>query len=321
MTAQRSLQSSALLLSMVALLACSPRAKPARNGTASSPDPSTQVVLDLRGPQLSIDGRPLSDEPRTVQQALYTFAPGSSVVQLRGHVGNDEQSLRRVLREVAHGPTPRISVQLQELQIQLRSRLYWAPNDSDVNAFAHGKSIELHVRGRGADPALGQKLEPLLPGDEASEAAARDAIRAACGGSHCKAALSLDDDWPVVATLNAWRRVLGEVPTTLTIRTRHDDLAHVPPLVVQHTVHDYFATLRRCYVSGLGRDPNLRGDVVVRFVIEPDGKVSHAENDDGNMPDDYVVRCVVRAFQALTFPQAEGAPLTLEYPIAFTPTR
>ncbi|HVY29201.1 MAG TPA: AgmX/PglI C-terminal domain-containing protein [Polyangiaceae bacterium] len=317
MAAPSSLPCSALLLSTAALLACSAQPK-----TAQHADATSQVVLELRGQQLSINGRPLSDEPRTLQQALYAFAPGSSVVlQLRGHVGNDEQRLRRVLREVAHGPTPRITVQLQELQIQLLSRLYWAPDAADLNAFAHGKSIELHVRGRGPDPAFGRKLEPLLPGDEASEAAARDAIGAACATGHCKAALSLDDDWPVVATLNAWRRVLGDVPTTLTIRTRHDDLAHVPPPVVQHTVRDYFATFRRCYVSGLGRDPNLRGDVVVRFIIQPDGKVSQAENDDGNMPDDYVVACVLRAFRALSFPQAEGAPLTIEYPIAFTPTR
>jgi hypothetical protein len=308
MTTPTARQLCALLFGAAAALACGPPPAPA-TGTATP----TRVVVELRGPQLSIEGRPLADEPRALQQALYTFAPGSSVLELRGHVDDDEQILRRVLREAAHGPTPRIRVLLQELQVDLQSRLYSGAHPAEVNAFAHGKSIELHLQG--------QKLEPLLPGDEASEAAARDAIVAACGAAHCRAALSLDDDWPVVATLNSWRRVLGNVPSTLTIRTRHDELARVPPLVVQHTVRDYFATLRRCYDSGLGRDPNLLGDVVVRFTIESDGKVSHAENDDGNMPDDYVVTCVLRAFEGLSFPKAEGAPLTLEYPIAFTRTR
>lgn len=308
MAAQSSLRPSTLLIGGALLLACGPPPAPAPAAASA-----TQVVVELRGPQLSIEGRPLSDEPRTLQQALYTFAPGSSVLELRGHVGEDEQILRRVLREAAHGPTPRIRVLLQELQIDLHSRLYSGAQAPEVNAFAHGKSIELHLQA--------QNAAPLVPGDEASEAAARDAILAACGAGHCRAALSLDDDWPVVPTLNAWRRVLGTVPSTLTIRTRHDDLAHVPPTVVQHTVRDYFATFRRCYESGLGRDPNLLGDVVVRFTIDSDGKVAHAENDGGNMPDDYVVTCVLRAFEALSFPKAAGAPLTLEYPIAFTQTR
>lgn len=308
MTTPSSLPHLALLLSAATLLSCSAKTKPAANASSTS-----QVLVELRGPQLSINGRPLSDEPRTLQQALYTFAPGTSLVELRGHVGDDERILRNVLREIAHGPTPHVRVLLNELQLPLRSRLYSGPGSPAVNAFAHGKSIELHLQG--------QPLPPLVPGDEASEAAARDAIGAACGARHCNAALSLDDDWPVVATLNAWRRVLGDIPTTLTIRTRHDELARVPPPIVQHTVRDYFATFRRCYESGLGRDPNLLGDVVVRFTIEPDGKVSHAENDDGNMPDDYVVTCVLRGFEGLSFPKAEGAPLTLEYPIAFTRTR
>jgi hypothetical protein len=283
----------------------------ASHEAAPPPASTTTLIVDLRGAQISVAGRPVPDDARSVQRALFTFAPGTALLELRGHVGDDERTFRTVLRELAHGPTPRVRVLLSELRFDFQSRLYSGTGRAQVHGFAHGKAIELHL--------AGQRLEPLLPGDPASEAKAHEAIQAACGGAHCSAWLSLDDDFPLVSTLSAWQRALGSLSTTLTLRARHDDLPHVPPPVVQHTVRDYFPTLRACYDSGRGRDPNLLGDVIVSFAIASDGKVTRAENDGGNMPDDYVVRCVLRTFETLAFPSAAGGPAIFEYPIAFTP--
>jgi hypothetical protein len=88
--------------------------------------------------------------------------------------------------------------------------------------------------------------------------------------------------------------------------------------VIQHTVRDYFGTLRRCYESGLGRDSHLMGDIILSFVIGPDGSVTQVENDGGNMPDEYVVTCVLRRLEKLRFPKPEGGVVKVVYPIAFT---
>jgi hypothetical protein len=269
------------------------------------------LVVQLRGPELTIAGRPISVETRELQRALFTFAPGASVIDLRGHVGNDEQSLRPVLRELAHGPVPLVRVALNELRIDLQSRLFLRGETGTVlNGYSVAGGIELQIRG--------ERLESLQPGSDESEAAASAALRKACWPGPCSAALWLTDDAPLVSSLSAWKRVLGDVPTTLLIRTRPVGSAHIPPPAVRHTVHDHFPSLRDCYDRGRARDPHLLGDVIVRFVLEVDGRPSHVENAGGNLPDDYAVTCVLRAFERLVFPRPD-APISIEYPIAFTP--
>lgn len=118
----------------------------------------------------------------------------------------------------------------------------------------------------------------------------------------------------------------------------------LPPEVIQKIVRDNFGPMRKCYEAGLARDPTLKGKISTRFVIELDGHVSSAlDNDDAGedpslaalrgtahdprrsqeeprFPDPKVVACVVARFNLMTFPKPEGGKVTVVYPIIFTPS-
>lgn len=94
----------------------------------------------------------------------------------------------------------------------------------------------------------------------------------------------------------------------------------LPPEVVQRVVRASFGTFRQCYEAALGPCPNLSGRVVVRFVIQPSGKVTHVDTKGSGMPDATVARCVGKRFEELTFPSFDGPPIRVTYPVAFSPT-
>ena len=94
----------------------------------------------------------------------------------------------------------------------------------------------------------------------------------------------------------------------------------VPPEVIQKIVRASYSTFRTCYEAGLGRDPNLTGKVVVRFVIERSGEVGAVSSDAGStMPDQLVTACLLQAFRRLVFPEPNGGIVTVVYPIALSP--
>jgi Ca-activated chloride channel family protein len=92
----------------------------------------------------------------------------------------------------------------------------------------------------------------------------------------------------------------------------------LPPEVIQRIARQNFGRFRLCYENGLRSNPNLAGQVVVRFVIGRDGAVISTGNGGSSLPDGAVVACVVRAFAGLSFPQPEGGTVTVTFPISFT---
>lgn len=94
----------------------------------------------------------------------------------------------------------------------------------------------------------------------------------------------------------------------------------LPPAMIQPVVRSNFGAMRECYQQGQARDPNLRGKVVIRFVIGRDGKVARAElTKDSTLPDAEAGVCVVEAFKSLKFPEPDGGVVTVVYPIVFEP--
>jgi hypothetical protein len=102
----------------------------------------------------------------------------------------------------------------------------------------------------------------------------------------------------------------------------------IPPAEVQRIVRSNFDRYRPCYEEGLRRNPTLSGRVVVRFVIGTDGRVVKAQESldpisnsapEPRMPDDKVVACIVKTFDALVFPEPIGGVVTVVYPIMFSP--
>ena len=93
----------------------------------------------------------------------------------------------------------------------------------------------------------------------------------------------------------------------------------LPPEVIHRIVRQNFGRFRLCYENGLRGNPNLQGRVAVRFVIGRDGATSNVGNGGSDVPDMNVVRCVMRQFQGLEFPQPEGGIVTVVFPIMFSP--
>lgn len=110
----------------------------------------------------------------------------------------------------------------------------------------------------------------------------------------------------------------GEAPA---VRVGSTSLSgRLPPEVIQKVVRDAYGRLRRCYEAGLARDANLEGKLVVRFVINREGKVGEVTVAQGTtMPDTAAIECMVKEYEALTFPPPDGGIVTVVYPIMFSP--
>jgi hypothetical protein len=93
----------------------------------------------------------------------------------------------------------------------------------------------------------------------------------------------------------------------------------LPAEVIQRIVRQNFGRFRLCYEAGLRGNPSLSGRISTKFVIGRDGAVMQSSDAGSDLPDQKVVACVVRSFNALSFPMPEGGIATVTYPIILTP--
>jgi Ca-activated chloride channel family protein len=91
----------------------------------------------------------------------------------------------------------------------------------------------------------------------------------------------------------------------------------IPPEVIRRIVQANHPQFRACYESGLKRDPSLRGDVKVRFVIDQTGAVETASLDGGTMLDADVRACTRNVFESMSFPESERGKVLVTYPIDY----
>jgi hypothetical protein len=82
----------------------------------------------------------------------------------------------------------------------------------------------------------------------------------------------------------------------------------------------YKASLYRLYNRELRRDPTLRGQIVVRLTIEPDGSVSLCQLESSDMDAPDLARQVVERIRGFDFGAKEDVvAMTIIYPIDFLP--
>jgi TonB family protein len=80
--------------------------------------------------------------------------------------------------------------------------------------------------------------------------------------------------------------------------------------------------VRACYDAALKNNPGIHGDLVVAFVINPDGSVKHAEvnwsESELHVPE--LDSCAIDALQTLKFPpSSRGLESKVNYPFNFNP--
>lgn len=95
----------------------------------------------------------------------------------------------------------------------------------------------------------------------------------------------------------------------------------LPKAAINQGVQQAMPAIEACYLKGAQRKPGLRGRVLVNFVIAPDGSVPYAASlEQGtDFPDNTVIDCVLRAFQALRFPEPAGGRVVATYPLVLEP--
>ncbi len=89
---------------------------------------------------------------------------------------------------------------------------------------------------------------------------------------------------------------------------------------IQIVFDRYKAALYRLYNRALRKDPTLRGQIVLRLTIEPDGSVSlcRVQNSDMGAPE--LAQQVVASVTGFQFGAKDVPPVTILYPIDFLPT-
>lgn len=93
----------------------------------------------------------------------------------------------------------------------------------------------------------------------------------------------------------------------------------LPPAVIQRVVRLNMGRFRTCYEDNLRTSPNLQGRVAIKFVIGTTGAVTSANDAGSDLPDTGIIKCVQETFATLVFPQPEGGPVTVVYPLVFSP--
>ena len=79
---------------------------------------------------------------------------------------------------------------------------------------------------------------------------------------------------------------------------------------------------RVCYEKALKQIPGLKGDVVIHFILKPNGRMKHAEINEerSTIREAAVTGCVIDVLMALEFPKSsKGMETAVNYPFNFNP--
>ncbi|MCY1015852.1 AgmX/PglI C-terminal domain-containing protein [Pyxidicoccus sp. MSG2] len=77
------------------------------------------------------------------------------------------------------------------------------------------------------------------------------------------------------------------------------------------------AQIRGCYETRLESAPNLRGKVVIRFVIGADGQVLESKVRESTVGDAELEGCVTARVGTFRFPPTGGGVVIVTYPFIF----
>lgn len=90
--------------------------------------------------------------------------------------------------------------------------------------------------------------------------------------------------------------------------------------VIAQIVKDNRKPVRECFDKAKKDLPDLKGDMVIHFVVDPDGKVKKAElnQERSTIKSPAVVDCSIKVIQGIKFPpSSRGMDTTVNYPFNF----
>jgi TonB family protein len=79
------------------------------------------------------------------------------------------------------------------------------------------------------------------------------------------------------------------------------------------------SAIQACYERELKRNPSLKGRVVVRFTITPQGTTSDVDIEENTLGDDAVASCIRTVIRGWRFPFKPDSDVPVAYPFVFAP--
>lgn len=89
---------------------------------------------------------------------------------------------------------------------------------------------------------------------------------------------------------------------------------------IKQVVRRRLGGIKSCYESRLKRNSELKGKVVVRFVIHPGGSVIEAEVVENTTGDSDLAACIRSMIKAIRFGPTDGGETVVVYPFILAPT-
>jgi outer membrane biosynthesis protein TonB len=115
-----------------------------------------------------------------------------------------------------------------------------------------------------------------------------------------------------MVALLALAAVLGSAPPE-----RGEAVSSIDKDAIRKVVRAHIGEVRACYTEGLARKPELRGRLVLHFVVAVTGAVSSSSIASSELDDAKVEQCIAAA--ALEWHFFGGARIAVSYPFTFTP--
>jgi outer membrane biosynthesis protein TonB len=94
----------------------------------------------------------------------------------------------------------------------------------------------------------------------------------------------------------------------------------IPPWIrdmIRRRVREHLPELEALYSAAFRRDPAIRGKLLVRFRIDPSGRVVRAEPRGSPLQDDTFVESVLKKIRGWTFDPTDGRTVEVLYPFVF----
>ncbi|NOK15664.1 AgmX/PglI C-terminal domain-containing protein [Corallococcus carmarthensis] len=97
------------------------------------------------------------------------------------------------------------------------------------------------------------------------------------------------------------------------------DSSEVSPKDLARFIQRMKASIQRCYEKELKRDPTLKGRVMVRFNLKPDGRAGNVEVDESTLRSEGVSSCIITTIRGWKFPFQPSDDVPVSYPFIFSP--
>ncbi len=112
----------------------------------------------------------------------------------------------------------------------------------------------------------------------------------------------------------------GEQPVAANANSGPEETRTMP--VIQQVVKKHREPIRACYDEAQKKLPTLKGDMVIHFVLDPEGNVKKAELnlERSSLKSPAVAECAIAELKKVKFPpSSRGMETTVNYPFNFNP--